>query len=316
MHSEDDAKPYPEKKARWKKCPICWDSIYQSDVRPVRFFAGQEGSPPRPGEDVVLRLIKRQPGSTLALPRDGADTLAEKDEIPWYFAAEVADYARVMKGTEEYMMSQYDEEILELQRQEREDEVMFGEETQWTRKAVNAINEAKEMIKGIGNAPGAPTKPAQPIKQLLPSDTTDANVPEMYLIQHAAKSGVSIPTSIDCHGLRSISGTDSLSDSEVNVAATSSSVSAVASSTPKQDKSAQWPGSLVSISSTTEKKGVPVQPSTPMLPTSSPKPASLLTFQHESPYFFYQALLHYYLSPWTFEFSNQHLVTLQSFHPL
>lgn len=41
----------------------------------MRWYTGQEGTPPREGDDVVLRLVMRQPGSTLALPRDGADAL-------------------------------------------------------------------------------------------------------------------------------------------------------------------------------------------------------------------------------------------------
>lgn len=93
MHSTDEENPVPEKKPRWKKCPICWDTIYISDTRPVRWFTGQEGELPVEGGDVVLRLVKRQPGSTLALPRDGAEELGPDEDIPWYHAAEVADYA-------------------------------------------------------------------------------------------------------------------------------------------------------------------------------------------------------------------------------
>jgi hypothetical protein len=37
MHSTDDTNPMPEKKARWKKCPICWDTIYISETKPVRW---------------------------------------------------------------------------------------------------------------------------------------------------------------------------------------------------------------------------------------------------------------------------------------
>jgi E3 ubiquitin-protein ligase RNF10 len=153
MHSTDDANPFPEKKARWKKCPICWDSVYISETRPVRWYTGQEGIPPREGDDVVLRLVMRQPGSTLALPRDGADVPSKSEDIPWYFAAEVMDYARIMKGSEEYMNEQYDSEIKDIQQQENEDELMFGEEPEWTRKAVNAVTEAKERVKGIGDPP-------------------------------------------------------------------------------------------------------------------------------------------------------------------
>ncbi|KAL8952380.1 MAG: hypothetical protein Q9222_001716 [Ikaeria aurantiellina] len=153
MHSTDDMNPFPEKKARWKKCPICWDSVYVSETRPVRWFVGQEGEPPFEGSDVILRLVSRQPGSTLALPRDGATTLNSDEDVPWYLAAEVMDYARVMKGGEDYMSAEYDREIETLYRQEREDELMFGEETQWTQKAVVSITELKERLKGLGNPP-------------------------------------------------------------------------------------------------------------------------------------------------------------------
>ncbi|KAJ5171781.1 hypothetical protein N7492_004374 [Penicillium capsulatum] len=153
MHSSDGDNPAPEKKSRWKKCPICWDSIYPSETRPVRWFRGQEGDLPIEGGDVVLRLVRRDPGNTLALPRDGAETLSEGEDIPWYYVAEVTDYARIMKGGEDYMVSQYDAEVEDLRRQEAEDELLFGDENTWTRKAVRAITDAKEKLRGIGNPP-------------------------------------------------------------------------------------------------------------------------------------------------------------------
>ncbi|RAL10721.1 RING-type E3 ubiquitin transferase MAG2 [Aspergillus homomorphus CBS 101889] len=153
MHSTDEEHPVPEKKPRWKKCPICWDSIYISEARPVRWFRGQEGDLPFEGSDIVLRLVKRVPGSTLALPRDGAEGIAPGEDIPWYHVAEVADYARIMKGGEDYMKDQYDAEISELRAQEIEDELMFGDDSTWSKKAIAAINEAKSKLDGIGNPP-------------------------------------------------------------------------------------------------------------------------------------------------------------------
>lgn len=153
MHSSDDEAPVPDKKPRWKKCPICWDSIYASETRPVRWFRGQEGDLPFEGGDVILRLVKREPGSTLALPRDGGETLGSGEDIPWYHVAEVADYARIMKGGEDYMSAQYDAEIEDLRRQEVEDELLFGDENTWSRKAIAAINDAKQKLQGIGNPP-------------------------------------------------------------------------------------------------------------------------------------------------------------------
>jgi hypothetical protein len=60
------------------------------------------------------------------------------------------DYARIMKGTGEYMAEQYDEEIQALQRQEKEDELLFHEDNEWTQKAIRAIVAAKEKTKDLG----------------------------------------------------------------------------------------------------------------------------------------------------------------------
>jgi hypothetical protein len=259
MHSDDDTTPMPEKKARWKKCPICWDSVFISETRPVRWYQGQEGVAPQEGDDVVLRLVMRQPGSTLALPRDGADAPSNSDDVPWYFAAEVMDYARIMKGSEEYMVEQYKSEIEELQRQETEDELMFGEEPEWTKKARNSVNEAMERIKGIGDAPAAAREPAEKKPQRPPSQFTapDEEVPEMYFIQHATKSGVSI-------------------SNEIPTASTSG---------PQQ---------------TAEPAKEPQSAPRPI--PSGPRSRHTGSGQGEghhpdTPYYFYQALLHYYLAP-------------------
>ena len=273
MHSTDDVNPMPEKKARWKKCPICWDSVYLSETRPVRWFVGQEVEAPREGGDVVLRLMMRSAGSTLALPRDGADSLSTNDEIPWYFAAEVTDYARIMRGTEEYMISHFDREVQELQLQEKEDELMFGEETIWTRKAVNAILEAKEKVKGIGNPPTAPKKPEDRKLKRPPIifHESDYEVPDFYMVQHAAKSGQSISQGIN--------------------GANSPLLSLGLLSAPDSDEiiNYQPPVDHHALSGSRA----------PLLPLNAQsKGAGSDHGQYNStPYFFYQALLHYYLSP-------------------
>lgn len=235
-----------------------------SDTRPVRWYTGQEGPPPRESDDVVLRLVMRQPGSTLALPRDGADALDNSEDIPWYFAAEVMDYVRVMKGSEEYILAQYDEEIEQLRKQEKEDELMFGEETEWTKKAVKAVYDAKEKIKGIGNPPAIPTQPTEkkPKRQPIIFNDTNDDVPDMYYIQHAAKSGQSSSGGI---------------------------------STPVSlDASPEEAASLI---------GEPIAP-TLSKPCADARIQPRATHaEHadghhpDSPYFFYQALLHFYLAP-------------------
>lgn len=196
MHSEDTSGTHlPEKKARSKKCPICYDSVYVSETRPVRWYTGQEIDTPREGDDVVLRLVKRRPGSTLAMPRESADTVAKGDDVPWYFAAEVMDYARVMKGSEEYMLKEYDEAVAAIQMMEREDELMFGEDTEWTGRAIRVLKEAKEKVLGMGNPPAQPKKPEPVSEEVVVEqrppiqfNENEDGVPQMYLQKHVERA--------------------------------------------------------------------------------------------------------------------------------
>lgn len=273
MHAADNTNLAPEKRARWKACPICWDSIYISETRPVRWFTGQELQRPQEGDDIVLRLMKRQSDSTLALPRDGAEVLERGEDVPWYFAAEVMDYARIMKGSEEYMIEQHDGEISELRVLEREDELMYGEDNQWTRKAVTSVHEAQEKIVGIGNPPNILTKPQERQTRRPPieyKDTHDA-APDFYNVQQASKSGQSLSRSPfpqnreRPESLRGDRKAFSLKDSSDQVPGKSESLSSRAGSKPPQ--SSQKKSSLTRQSRTT------------------------------SMFFFYEAILHYYLSP-------------------
>ena len=180
--SDDEAKS--SKGARWKKCPICEDSIYLHEVRPVRFYAGQESALPRVGDDVILRLMARNANSTLALPWEGgAEVLNSGDEIPWHYAANVLDYARIMRGTSEYMAGQFNEEIAALLQQEKEDEALFGQDNEWTQKAIKAIKATKERTEGIANAEAAVSLPSlNPSKQPSEADFYFySSPPHLYL---------------------------------------------------------------------------------------------------------------------------------------
>ena len=102
--------------------------------------------PPGEGADIVLRLVIRPAGSTLALPKDASTSLMKDEQIPWHFAADVMDFARVMRGTAGYMQQQYDDEISQIQELERHDELMFGDDTEWTQKAIRSCQEAKDRM--------------------------------------------------------------------------------------------------------------------------------------------------------------------------
>ncbi|KAI0473014.1 hypothetical protein GGR56DRAFT_697883 [Xylariaceae sp. FL0804] len=164
MNSTSDDEPSNRKEARWKKCPICEDSFRLSEVKPVRFYAGQENPLPRVGDDVVLRLMVRETGSTLALPHDGGtDPVNHGEDVPWHFAANVMDYAGVMKGTGDYVTAQYDREIEDLRQQAQMDEFQFGvEEGNWTVRAIRAINTAKDRGMDQREEPSTAVQPEAP----------------------------------------------------------------------------------------------------------------------------------------------------------
>lgn len=255
MHSEDGDRPTQEKRARWKKCPICWDSIYITETRPVRWYIGSESDAPREGGDVVLRLIKRKTGNNLAMPRESADTMAKGEAIPWYFAAEVMDYARIMKGSEEYMLQQYDEALAAIETLEKEDELMFGEDGEWTARAKRFLYEAKEKVKGIGNPPAQPKKPEQSVEDKterppIQFHENEDNVPEMYLQRHAANAPSAPPTIAE-----------EVSDTDTSTTANGPTNASTIPRTIHEMRQRQY---------------------------EKPQP---------SEYLFYQALLHYYLSP-------------------
>ncbi|KHJ30234.1 putative ring finger domain protein [Erysiphe necator] len=153
VHSGDINVVIPKKKARWIECPICWDSVNISEMRSVRWYAGQENLPSRDGEEIVLRLVTRKPGKTLALPKELTEGLRNLDDIPWYSSTEIADYAKIMKGGQEYMNDQYTCEIEDIRNLEKENELIYDEGPEWTQKAISEIYEAKKRIQGIGNPP-------------------------------------------------------------------------------------------------------------------------------------------------------------------
>ena len=283
MHSTDDAKPVPEKKTRWKKCPICWDSIYISETRPVRWFTGQEGETPQEGGDVVLRLISRQSGSTLALPRDGAESLSKSEDIPWYFAAEVMDYARVMKGSEEYMLSQFDIEIQDLQSQEKEDELLFGDDVQWTRRSVAAIMRSKEDAKGIGNPSTASKQPTKRKEKrpLVREVEADEDAPEYYFVQQTLALRGSSNSTPQTPGIGIVEAeeSDKLSMSDGRSSSSSSSFNRNRCDT-------------LGPNSQTSSESVALKSQSHLIDTDSNQQRS-----GEQHFFFYQALLHCYLSP-------------------
>ncbi|KAL8873014.1 MAG: hypothetical protein Q9174_001462 [Haloplaca sp. 1 TL-2023] len=186
------------------------------------------------------------------------------------------DYARVMRGGEEYMASEYDRERDELQQQEREDELTFGEDTQWTQKAISAIAELKGRLKGLGNPPQVPTIPNERKTRRAPLKYQDHHTdsPDYHLAQHARTSSPSSLATYSLPSHRFTSATANVPDSSL----------------PNRVSGAEVPGTPGD-----QEPAFPKQTSVPR--TSSTSVRGTMPQHNSTPFFFYEALLHFYLSP-------------------
>lgn len=182
MYSTDDEIPVPERKVRKQPCPICESIIVLGEARCVGWYGSSEETVlPTEGGKIVLRLMERLSGNTLVYPRN-TEARLPKNDIPWYQAGDVADYARIMKGSEEYISNHYDSELQALQQQEREDELMFGDDTRWVRKAMSSVREARKSLEGIGNPVSKSSVPSNPTPGLaLPQHASAQEVPSSRL---------------------------------------------------------------------------------------------------------------------------------------
>src|SRR5947207_3541802 len=165
--SEDVATGLRGASLKFRKCPICWESIQLSETKPVRWYSIDDGmdeenivvaSEPREGFDVAMRLFMRKPGTTLALPRDDYIALSQvavlpEGDVPWHYVPEILHYAWIVKGSTDYMHAEAQREIDELEKMEKEDETAFGEDGFWTQKAVQRIRDIATSYEDIGQGP-------------------------------------------------------------------------------------------------------------------------------------------------------------------
>lgn len=111
-------------KKEWRKCPICWDSVYEKDLKPVRVLHQYAVSDPsgnvnrvKEGNTVELCLMQRCSNSTLAFPV--SESWPIPDDIihaylkpgvpltPWYFMPHALQFAKFMLASPEYLQTEY-----------------------------------------------------------------------------------------------------------------------------------------------------------------------------------------------------------------
>ncbi|CAB4490042.1 hypothetical protein RhiirA5_354521 [Rhizophagus irregularis] len=117
----NDENEKPNKK--WRKCPICWDSVYAKDLKSVRFWAVRtigkvgDGGLLEGEEKLTMRLIQRPMNSTIALPRSPTWPLHDHDNninVPWHFTPNALTFSKLMLASFDYLQNEYNHDLKDL----------------------------------------------------------------------------------------------------------------------------------------------------------------------------------------------------------
>lgn len=147
--SSDDIQPVGDTKPKkYKECPLCFDRVRWERTKPVSFAPVNElFDAPKEDQDVVLRLMFRPMGSCIAVPAD-TDGLKKEmfDDLPDANMSDISRYSRLIKGSKNYTMEEYDREILQLQKSKEENALMFDDNGLYYDKAIQQIKNTQRII--------------------------------------------------------------------------------------------------------------------------------------------------------------------------
>ncbi|GBC07049.1 hypothetical protein RclHR1_07200007 [Rhizophagus clarus] len=115
----NDENEKPNKK--WRKCPICWDSVYAKDLKSVRFWTVRtigkvgDGGLLEGEEKLTMRLIQRPMNSTIALPRSSTWPLHDNIiNVPWHFTPNALTFSKLMLASSDYVQNEYNHDLKDL----------------------------------------------------------------------------------------------------------------------------------------------------------------------------------------------------------
>ncbi|KAG9222420.1 hypothetical protein CCMSSC00406_0002755 [Pleurotus cornucopiae] len=129
---------------KWARCPICFDSVNEKQLKSVKWFDGPTHSyddepgddapsasssvadntlsaTPREGALLRMRLMQRPQITTLALPRSHTwpSDLLPPHQAPFHFLPDVYDYAKFMLATPAYLIQDLTQDLDELMAERR-----------------------------------------------------------------------------------------------------------------------------------------------------------------------------------------------------
>ncbi|OWF40272.1 RING finger protein 10 [Mizuhopecten yessoensis] len=147
----------------WRKCPICYESIHDKDLRSVE---SKEVHQYKVGETITLQLMKRQKGNVYALPKS-----CEANKLGKFFSVQDVDlktrYMKILLASREEIRKRVllvERTALETQKVDAEEsEIPFIEGALTMLKAREDVNEGqvrgKAMVPGAAKTTQVPAKP-------------------------------------------------------------------------------------------------------------------------------------------------------------
>ncbi|KAG0329057.1 hypothetical protein BG004_002422 [Podila humilis] len=168
-----------ESNKAWRKCPICWDAIYEKDLKSVRTSSSSSHLSHQSGvvegydqgekeiakqiatrQEVLLemRLIQRSMNSTLALPRSKTFPLPEtvlplelRGQPPLEFYPDAMTFSRLMVSTPSRIIAELERDIISIEfsmeeAKTFEDANSQSEEIVFFEMALDKIRERKDQI--------------------------------------------------------------------------------------------------------------------------------------------------------------------------
>ncbi|KAF9933629.1 hypothetical protein BGZ67_004183 [Mortierella alpina] len=159
-----------ESNKAWRKCPICWDAIYEKDLKSVRSVQEEHDLYDQGEKEIAkqiaskqevhleMRLIQRSLNSTVALPRSHTFPLDEhvlpeelKGQLPLEFHPDAMLFSRLMITTLDRTLSELDRDIQSIEFSVEEsksfDPDSHSEELVFFEMAIDKIQEKKDKIR-------------------------------------------------------------------------------------------------------------------------------------------------------------------------
>ncbi|KAG0206944.1 hypothetical protein BGX28_001747 [Mortierella sp. GBA30] len=159
-----------ESNKAWRKCPICWDAIYEKDLKSVRSVQEEHDIYGQGEKEIAkqiaskqevfleMRLIQRSLNSTVALPRSNTFPLDEhvlpeelKGQPPLEFYPDAMLFSRLMITTLDRIISELDRDIRSIEFSIEEarsyDANTHSEEIVFFDMALDKIREKKDKMR-------------------------------------------------------------------------------------------------------------------------------------------------------------------------